>query len=381
MNRIRTAILGSGFMGRTHAEALRRVGSAEVAAIASLDLASAHRIAADFGISRVETDYHLLLSDPEIQAVHICTPNALHVVMAREALEAGKHVLCEKPLATSFSEARALMELAEQKGLRNALCHNLRFYPMVQQMRAMIQAGEIGEILVVEGSYAQDWLLFDTDWNWRVVREEGGPSRCLADIGSHWCDMAEHVTGLRMGAVCTDLQIFHETRKRPRTPADTYAESALEDRIDVKVDTEDFGSTLFHLGARARGSFTVSQVSAGRKNRLYLEVHGTLASLAWSQERPDELWIGKRETPNGFLLKDPSLLKEAARSCADYPGGHGEGYPDTFKHLFQAFYASIADPKAEPAYPQFQDGARQMAILEAELQSHATRGWVDVTDL
>jgi len=379
MKRIRTALLGSGFMGRTHLEALRRVGTVEIVAIASLDQDSAKRLSNEFSVPRVESDYHAILSDPSIDAVHICTPNALHVPMATKALHADKHVLCEKPLATSLQDARALTELAARKGLRNCLSHNLRFYPMVQQVRRMVEDGDLGEILALEGGYAQDWLLYDTDWNWRVTREEGGPSRCLADIGSHWCDMIEHITGLRIGSVCTDLQTFHKTRKRPVGTIETFGSGGSEVGYEeVPVDTEDFGSTLFTIGRRGRGSFTVSQVSAGRKNRLHFEIHGTRASAGWSQERPDELWIGKREANNQVILKDPSLLKPAARSYADFPGGHGEGYPDTFKQLFRRFYASILDPSSEPEYPQFTDGMRQLAILEAEMQSHHERRWVDV---
>ena len=244
---------------------------------------------------------------------------------------------------------------------------------MVQHMRRMREDGELGDILVVQGTYSQDWLLYDTDWNWRIDSKANGPSRCLADIGSHWCDMAEHVTGQRITSLCADLQTFHKTRKRPKGPIETFAGKTLkpEDYIEVPIDTEDFGAVVFRMGDRARGTFTASQVSAGRKNRLSIEIFGTKGGVSWDQERPDELWIGQRNSSNQIIVKDPSLLKDRARPYADLPGGHSEGYDDTFKQVFRRFYASIGDPSAQPEYPQFVDGLRQLTILESELASHA----------
>jgi len=279
------------------------------------------------------------------------------------------------------AEAEGLAARAAAKKVRNATCYNLRFYPMVQQMRSMREAGELGETLVAHGTYSQDWLLYRTDWNWRVDAASAGPLRAMGDIGSHWCDLLEHVTGLRIESVCADLATFHATRERPPRTAETFAgaRTAADDvREESAVDTEDFGAVLFHLGARARGAFTVSQVSAGRKNRLSVEIHGTRASVGWNQERPDELWIGRRSGPNEVLVKDPSLLERRAASYADLPGGHAEGYADTFKQLFRRFYRSIGEPGAAPDYPQFEDGLRQMHLLDAVLASHRRRGWADV---
>ena len=379
----KVAIFGTGFMGRVHLDALRRQESVEVAAIAGSSVESARRLGEGFGIVVLSADYREILRDPAIDAVHICTPNALHFSMAKEALEAGKHVVCEKPLATSVREARELVALAAQKGLRNCVCHNLRYYPMVQQLRRMREAGELGEIFSVQGGYSQDWLLYDTDWNWRIDSQAGGASRCMADIGSHWFDMAEHVTGLRVTSLVADLQTFHATRKQPKHSVESFANKLLgpEDYIVTPVSTEDFGTVLFHMGARARGSVVASQVSAGRKNRLHIEVYGSKAGAAWDQERPNELWIGHRDTGNQIILKDPALLTPEARAYADLPGGHTEGYDDAFKQLFRRFYASIATPGLTPEYPQFADGLRQLVILDAELESHRTRGWIDVPAL
>src|SRR5678816_4817374 len=380
MKRIRTAIIGTGFMGRVHLEAVRRLGFVEVAAIASRRIEAARSLADAFHVERVESDYNRILADPDIQAIHICTPNSLHAPIARAALAAGKHVLCEKPLAMSTKEAQEIETLARAKNLRNCTCHNLRYYPMVQQMRSMREAGDLGEILVVQGTYSQDWLLHDTDWNWRIESDKNGPSRVMADIGSHWCDMAEHVTGQRIHSLCADLQTFHKTRKRPKVSVETFAGKTLspDDYELVPIDTEDFGSVIFRMGDRARGAFTASQVSAGRKNRLNIEIYGTKSSVVWDQERPDELWIGNRNTNNQMLVKDPSLMNPHARSFAELPGGRVEGYNDTFKQVFRRFYQSIENPEAVPEYPQYADGHRQLKILEAEMASHKTRAWVEV---
>jgi predicted dehydrogenase len=361
---MRTAIIGTGFMGRVHLEAVRRLGTVE-----------AHTVS-----PRSEAVLRNVIANPAVDAVHICTPNAVHFPMAKAALEAGKHVLCEKPLAVSSAEAAALVELANTRNLRNCTCHNLRYYPLVQQMRRMREDGDLGQILVVQGTYSQDWLLYDTDWNWRIDAKEGGPSRAMADIGSHWCDMAEHVTGQRITSLCADLQTFHKTRKKPKGSIETFAGKTLapQDYDEEPIETEDFGSVIFRMGETTRGAFTASQVSAGRKNRLSIEIYGTKSSVAWDQERPDELWIGNRNTNNQIIVKDPSLLKPGARSYADLPGGHSEGYDDTFKQVFRRFYQSIEDPAAAPEYPQFTDGLRQLHILEAELASHRRHAWVEV---
>jgi predicted dehydrogenase len=251
---------------------------------------------------------------------------------------------------------------------------------MVQQIRRMREDGDLGDILIVQGTYSQDWLMHDTDWNWRIDSRLGGPSRTMADIGSHWFDMAEYVTGLYVSSLCGEMQTFHKTRKRPTNAVETFANKTLvaEDYAATPVDTEDFGAALFRMGDRARGSVVASQVSAGRKNRLNIEVYGTKAAVASDGENPNELWIGHRDGGNGLMLKDPSLLKPPARSFADLPGGHSEGYRDTFRQVFRRFYASIQNPEAEENYPQFADGLRQLIILEAEFESNRTRRWIDV---
>jgi predicted dehydrogenase len=254
-------------MGRVHLEALRRVEFVDVVAIAGRELAPAERLGAGFGVEIAVGDYRKLIEDATIDAIHICTPNATHYQMAKEALIAGKHVLCEKPLSVSVEQAQELVSLAQQRSLRNCVCHNLRYYPMVQQIRRMREAGDLGDVLVVQGTYSQDWLLFETDWNWRIDETAGGALRAMGDIGSHWFDMAEHLTGLRVSSLCADLQTFHRIRKRPRQRTETFGGKliAAADVEDTPVQTEDFGAVLFRMGEHARGAMTASQVSAGRK--------------------------------------------------------------------------------------------------------------------
>lgn len=378
MRRVKAAVIGAGFMGKVHAEGIRRVGNVDIVAVAAATDDEASRFAESIGVATSTGDYTKLLADPEVEAVHVCTPNALHYPVAKAALEAGKAVLCEKPLTMSVSEAEDLVKLAEKTGLPNCVNHNLRYYPVVQHIRRMIEAGELGEVLVVQGTYSQDWLLYDTDYNWRIERAANGPLRVVGDIGSHWMDLVQHLTGLKITALCADLQIVHKTRKKPKGNIETFAGKTLtpDDYTEVPIDTEDFGAVLLHLGDRARGAFTVSQVNAGCKNRFQMEIFGTKCGVQWNQERPDELWVGNRNAPNQIILKDPSLLRGDAASYADLPGGHSEGYDDTHKQVYKRFYRRVADHGAPVDYPTFAEGLHGMKMLEKVIESNEKRGWV-----
>lgn len=380
MKIIKTALIGTGFMGKVHAENLRRLGTVEISAVAGSSSERATEFGKSIGVPRTTGNYQELLEDRAIDAVHVLTPNALHYPMCRAALQAGKHVLCEKPFTVSFEQARELVDLAGRTGLGNCIQHNLRYYPVVQQARRMIEAGELGEILIVQGAYSQDWLLYDSDWNWRVNASDNGGLRAMGDIGSHWMDLIQHVSGLPITELCADLATFHRTRRRPKGSVETFAGKQMQpsDYEMVPIDTEDFGSVLLHLGDRARGAFTVSQMSAGRKNMFAFEIYGTKAGVAWNQERPDELWIGQRNDPNRIIVKDPALLYPKAAAYADLPGGHSEGYDDTHKQVFKRFYARVLDAAAPVEYPTFEDGLRGMKLLEKVAESAKKRGWVEV---
>ena len=380
MKKIKTAIVGTGFMGKVHAEQVRRLGNVEIAAVVGSRPERAKAFAEASGIPIATDNLQEVLDNKEIVAIHICTPNVDHFPQSMAALNAGKAVLCEKPMTTTVSEARQLLDLAKEKHAVNCVQHNLRYYPVLQQARQMIAHGDLGEILIVQGTYSQDWLLYETDWNWRIDTAENGQLRVMGDIGSHWMDMIQHLTALPITAVCADLATFYKTRKRPKGSMETFSgkKATAQDTEDFAVDSDDFASVLIHLGERARGAYTVSQMSAGRKNRFFIEIFGTKAGLSWNQEEPDSLWVGHRNEPNQVLIKDASLFYPEAAKFSDLPGGHSEGYDDSHKQVFKNFYAKIADPSIPIDYPTFEDGLRGMILLEKVAESSAKKSWVQV---
>ncbi|MBV9304022.1 MAG: Gfo/Idh/MocA family oxidoreductase [Acidobacteriaceae bacterium] len=380
MQRIKSAIVGTGFMGKVHTENVRRLGNVDIVAVVGSRPETARAFAERAGIPFATSNLNDVLEDREITTVHICTPNVDHFPMSLAAIDAGKAVLCEKPLAMTADEARQLVDAAKTKNTINCVQHNLRYYPVVQQIRQMILAGDLGDILIVQGTYSQDWLLYETDWNWRLDSKSNGKLRVMGDIGSHWMDMIQYLTGLQITALSADLATFHPKRKRPKGSVETFSGKKLQptDYEEVPIDTEDFGVVMLRLGNQTRGAFTVSQVSAGCKNRFAFEIFGSKAGVAWNQEQPDTLWIGHRNEPNQLIIKDGSLMYPAAAAFADLPGGHSEGYDDSHKQVFKRFYAKVADPTAPVDYPTFEDGLRGMILLEKVAESAAKRTWVDV---
>jgi predicted dehydrogenase len=367
-------------MGKVHAENVRRLGNVEIAAVVGSRPERARQFAEAMSIPFATANLEDVLKDKEIAAVHICTPNVDHYPMSLAAIEAGKAVLCEKPMTLSVDEARKLVDAAKRKNAVNCVEHNLRYYPVLQQARQMIAKGDLGEILIVQGTYSQDWLLYDTDWNWRLDAKSNGKLRVMGDIGSHWMDMIQHLTGLNITAVCAELAIFHEKRKRPKGSVETFSgkKGVAGDYETFPIDTEDFGMVMLRLGQRARGAFTVSQMSAGRKNKFAIEIFGTKAGVAWDQESPDTLWIGHRNDPNQLIVKDASLFYQEAAKFADLPGGHSEGYDDSHKQVFKNFYARVADPSVPIDYPTFEDGLHGMILLEKVAESSEKHAWVNV---
>ncbi|NPV54259.1 MAG: Gfo/Idh/MocA family oxidoreductase [Firmicutes bacterium] len=384
MKKVSVGVIGTGFIGPAHVEALRRTGLVDVVAIADIDQEVADRKAEQLGIEKAYGDWRKILADPDIEAAHICTPNNLHYPMSKAALEAGKHVVCEKPLAMNSKEAEDLVDLASRTGLVNAVHFNVRYYPLAHQARAMIEKGDIGKIFAIHGSYLQDWLFYETDYNWRLEPEYSGESRAVADIGSHWLDLIEFISGLKVKAVCADFATFHPVRKKPLKPVETYAGKILspEDYQDVPINTEDYATVLLEFEGGAKGVMTVNQVAAGRKNRLYFEIDGSKKALAWDSEKPNELWIGRRDGNNEVMIKDPSLMYPEARDIVSFPGGHTEGFPDTTKQMFKQVYSYIASGDYKkgiaPKFPTFKDGHREIMMCEVILKSARERKWVEV---
>lgn len=385
MTSVNVAVIGAGFMGAAHIDALRRVPGVNVVAIASVDRPRAEELGRQFGIPHVVDDWRALLARDDVHAVHNCTPNNLHFEVNRAFLEAKKHVLSEKPLTMTSGESGALVQLAREVGVVTAINFNYRGYPLVQQARAMIARGELGKLFVTHGHYLQDWLLYDTDYNWRLESKVSGASRAIADIGSHWFDLVQFISGRHITRVFAQLFRAHETRKKPQQAVETYKgkeQGAPQVYDEVTVDTEDGGFILLELEGGLRGSLVVSQVSSGRKNRQWIEVDGSEGALAWDQENPNHLWLGHRDRPNEVLMKDPALLDPSVRASAHYPGGHPEGYPEGPRNIFGAFYRYIAAGRVPgrdaPDFPTFADGDAEVRIVEAVLRSHASQRWEPV---
>jgi predicted dehydrogenase len=375
------AIIGTGFMGPAHTEALRRLGIT-VAGILGSSAQKSQTAATALGIPKAYADLDELLADDEIDAVHITSPNRYHFEQASRVLAAGKHVHCEKPLAMTAAESAQLVALAQDSGVAAGVNYNMRFYPLNVEVRERIGRGDLGDVLSVQGSYVQDWLLYDTDYNWRVLGEEGGKLRAVADIGTHWLDLVQRITGLEVEAVFADLKTVHSTRQRPKGEVATFSGKVeqIAATESIPIDTEDYGAVLLRFRGGARGSLWVSQVTAGRKNCLRYEIAGSQSAVAWNSEQPNDLWIGHRNQPNQWLLRDPGLVSAAARATITYPGGHNEGYDDSFKQSFKAFYDYIAagDMSAPAPFPTFADGHREIVLCEAILRSHREEKWVEM---
>lgn len=381
MKKIKVGVVGLGFIGPVHIEAIRRIPGTEVVAISHHYQERAVAKARLLNIPKAYTDFFEMLDQETLDCVHICTPNHLHYSMAKVALEKGIHVVCEKPLATDLKEAEELVRLAAETSLVNAVHFNIRYYPIVRQMKIMREKGELGEVFSVIGSYLQDWLFYATDYNWRLETAQSGESRAIADIGSHLIDLLEYVTGLRVVKVMADFNTVHKIRKKPLKPVETYSGKMLkpEDYADVPIHTEDYASVLLHFDNGNKGNVTVSQVSAGRKNRLSLEISASKETLSWCSENPNELWIGHRDRSNEILLRDPALFHPEAARLVAFPGGHNEGFPDTSKQLFREVYEDIRNGKSEkPLYPTFEDGYRELLICERILESQREERWVTV---
>ena len=395
MRSVSAAVVGTGFIGPVHVEAIRRLGHRVIGVLGSS--AEKSRAAADAqGIEKGYASFADLLADTAVEVVHLASPNAAHFDQCRKAIAAGKHVVCEKPLALTSTETAELVALAAaHPHLVTAVNYNVRFYPLCLDARERVRGGTVGDVFHVTGSYLQDWLLHDTDYNWRVedptapTREiPTGPSaggaitslRAVADIGTHWLDLVTFITGLEVESVCADLRTVFPTRTKPTGGSETFtSRGALPAGVPIAVTTEDYGSVLVRFAGGARGCFTVSQVTAGRKNCLRFDIAGAKASLAWDSEHPNTLGIGYRDAPNAALIRDPALLAAGVRPYANYPGGHAEGFPDTFKQLYRAVYDAIASPGGGPRlYPTFADGHREVLVCEAILRSHREQRWVEV---
>jgi predicted dehydrogenase len=386
-------LVGAGFVGPHHIDAVRRLGFVDVVALATSSDATARDKARALGVPKSYARYEELLDDPDVQVVHNATPNHLHYPVISAAIARGKHVVSDKPLATTAAEAKALVDQAHRAGVVHAVTFNYRGHPIVQEARRRVAGGDIGAPHFLHGWYLQDWLLNESDYSWRVEPEKGGPSAAVADIGSHWCDLAEHVGGVRISQVLGVMSTVIGRRRRPPVSREAFADDDKTIRYDlddktvrydlVDVRVEDLASVVLRFDNGAIGSLSVGQVCAGHKNDLVLEVCGAIGSIRWRQEDQNELWLGHRGRANEVLQKDPSLLDGSVRHYARLPGGHQEGWSDAFANVIRDIYEFIAAGKSPadrrpPAFATFDDGYRAVRIVDAILESARTGAWTAV---
>jgi len=375
MNQV-AAVIGAGFVGKAHIEALRRIPVRVKGTLVSSGGRSTAAAKA-LGLEHAYSSVDEIAADPEITAVHICTPNYVHFSQTATLLRAGKHVMCEKPLAMDSRESAQLVALAKETNRVGGVAHNLRYYPLCIQAKALVTSGAIGKVRLVHGGFLQDWLTYPTDWNWRLESKLGGELRAVSDIGTHWLDLVQWITGEKVTELCADLATVIPVRHKPRGHVESFSSAKNVATDEIPIETDDYASVLVHLEHGIHGVFTVSQVSPGQKCALNFEINGSEGSLSWNGEDPNTLWIGRRNEPNGKLIKDPSLLAPEARPYAAYPGGHAEGYPDTFVQLFHDFYNYIAagDFKAAPRFPTFATGHDELLLCDAIQKSAQSRSW------
>jgi predicted dehydrogenase len=376
---IGAAVIGSGFIGTVHIENLRRLG-VDVRGVLGSSPERGEAAAARIGLPRAYPSLEALLEDPGVDSVHVTSPNQLHYPQVKQILASGRHVVCEKPLAVTSQESAELVELAAASDRITAVNYNIRFYPLNQHAHQMVRDGELGEPRLVHGHYVQDWLLLDTDWNWRLEPEKGGQLRAVGDIGTHWIDLMSFISGSRVSAVMADLSTFVKVRQQPTGPVETFSQARSAETIPTDMSTDDAALILLRFANGARGSVVVSQVSAGRKNSLQWEIDGSVAAAWWDSETPDHLWIGHRNRPNEIMQRSAEVMNQTGTQAASLPGGHVEGFGDTFHALFREIYRAVLAGSApeRPLYATFEDGHHEMAVCDAVARSAREGRWVEV---
>ena len=381
---IRCGIVGLGFSGSHHLEAILRLGNAEVTAVAARNVDKARAKARRYGIEKVYGSFEELVTDPDIDVIDIATPTASHYAIAIAAMQQDKHVIVDKPLALNVAEAEDMVRAAKAAGVVNAVTFNYRYNPLVQQARVMVQRGDIGKVHLVHGHYLQEWLLYPSDFSWRVEPEQSGQAAMIADAGSHWFDLVEHVTRLEITSVLAELRTVTKIRHKPTIARETFTESRDDSTEEYQVRVPDLGAAMLRFSNDAFGVFVTSPLCAGHKNDLRLELHGAQASMAWLQEEPNRLWIGKRGEPDQILTKDPPLLDPSIRHYAALPGGHNEAWPDAFKNTMANIFDFIVsgrhpDEADGISFATFESGLRATRIAECLTKSGEAGGmWMEV---
>lgn len=379
--KIGAAVIGTGFIGGVHIQALRRLG-VDVRGVLGSSPDRGEERADALGVPKAYASLEDLLADDSVDVVHVTSPNHAHCPQVKAVLDAGKHVICEKPLAMTSQQSVEMVELAKASGKVAAVCYNIRFYALNQQAHGMVQAGDLGDIRFVTGHYHQDWLAKETDWNWRLESAMGGELRSVGDIGTHWVDLTSFITGLKVEAVFAELSTFFPERQKPVGPVETFSSAAGKTET-AKVDTDDAAMIMIRYANGARGVMSTSQVNMGRKNSLQWDIAGSKASAAWDNETPEHLFIGHRDQPNQTLMRDFSLMNATGTAAAALPPGHVEGFADSFFGLFRAVYSDVAagGRQSDSTWATFEEGHYEMQFCDAVLRSAREGRWVNLSDV
>lgn len=374
----RAGIVGTGFIGKVHLETVRRLGNVEVVAIA--DKVQVKETAEAMNVPNYFEDYKEMIDTMKLDVVHICTPNFTHFEIAMYAMEKNVNVICEKPMATTIEEAKTMLAKAKEKGLVAAINFHNRFYPMTNHLMNIIHDGELGNVFSITGSYTQDWLLYPTDYSWRLISSESGDTRAVSDIGSHWMDLAEFVSGQKITAVCADFQTIYQTRKKPNKTVLAFSKEkfAEEDYTDVPIDTEDNAHILFRFSGGAKGSAFISQVIAGKSVAIDLLIGGYEKSAEWNSADVNSLDIGVRDDGTKHVEKGAGTVHQNTLPYVGYPFGHAEGFADAFKQGFREIYESIENKEKKYQYATFEDGVHEMVLCEKIFESNKEQRWIDV---
>jgi predicted dehydrogenase len=379
---INVAVIGTGYIGPVHIEALRRISGVVVKGVTDANRELARKTAEKYNIEKVYGDYQEVLDDPSIDVVHTCSPNSLHFPMNKAAIERGKHILSEKPLAMTLEEARELTERAEKKGIVTGIDFCYRYYPVVLEMALRVRRGDAGAVRMATGTWFQDWLSWDTDYTWRLLKSESGDSNISADLGSHWFDLVQFSTGLRVTEVMADFATLIPVRKKPKRQVLAFEKVTDVPYDEVKIELEEYSAILFRLSNGAPGSFTTSQAAIGRKSDTEFQIYGSTCSYAWNHKRSNEMWIGHRDKANETLIESNVLQDPATAVYSSLPTGHPMGYHDAVLNLMRDFYdvvkAGGKEPQRALPRPTFRTGYDEMRILKAIVESNRKRGWVKV---
>ena len=380
--KIRVGIIGMGYIGESHIEAIRRIGICQLCAVADTNYSLAKQKADAYGIEKVYASVDEMLNDKDIDAVHNCTPNFLHMEINEKIIRSGKHLFSEKPLTMNYEQAKRLLEIKKEfPEVEAAVNFNYRMNPLVQEMRARIKKGEAGDIRIITGSYDQDWLMYDTDYSWRLEPEVSGNSCCIADIGSHWMDIIQHITGHKIISVMGDAVTIIPVRKKPAKQQETFKDAASEDYIEVSVKNEDYAAVLFKTDKGATGVFHVTEAAPGHGCNLNFEINGSLLSYGWNQEQNDRMWIGRRGGDNSVVIRNPNLISSEVKPYTNLAMGHPEGWNDAFKGNFYAFYKYLYDGKqGEKIYSTLEDAAYIVKLTEKIIESSKQKTWINIEE-